>query len=40
MGTYVDNSLDAVKSVLQAYKAIIEESTDDTWAEEEARRNA
>lgn len=40
MGTYVDNNLEAVKSVLQAYKAIIEESTDDTWAAEEARRNA
>ena len=40
IATYVDDNLDAVKEVLQSYKAIIEERTDETGADEEARSNA
>jgi len=38
MSTYVDDNLDAVKAMLQTYKKVIEESDDDTWAEEEDKR--
>lgn len=36
--TYADNSLPSVKAALQSFHAIIKESTDETWAEEEERR--
>lgn len=39
MSTYVDDTLDAVKSMLTSYKAIIEDSDDATWAAEEEKRN-
>ena len=40
MSTYVDDSLDAVKSILNIYKAIILDSDDATWASEENKRKS
>ncbi|WP_213686354.1 hypothetical protein [Roseicyclus sp.] len=40
MSTYVDDSLDAVKAMLNSYKAIIEDSDDATWAAEEDKRKS
>ena len=37
-GVYVDNTLAAVKEMIEAYKAVITDSDDATWASEEARR--
>ena len=36
--TYVDNTLESVTQILQAFKNVIEESDDTTWEEEEERR--
>jgi hypothetical protein len=38
LSTYVDDSLDAVKVELEKYRAVIEESDDETWAHEEEKR--
>ena len=40
LSTYVDDSVSAVKSMLQSYRAIIEDSDDATWASEEEKRNS
>ncbi len=37
-GVYVDNTLAAVKKMIETYKAVITDSDDATWADEEARR--
>jgi len=36
--TYVDNTLTAVRDGIEKMRAIIERSTDEQWADEEARR--
>lgn len=38
MATYVDDTLGAVEGVLKSFKAVIEDSDDDTWAGEEEKR--
>ena len=38
--TYVNDDLDAVRKAVEAYKAVIEDSDDATWASEEARRKS
>ena len=38
--TYVNDDLDAVRKAVEAYKAVIDESDDATWAPEEARRKS
>lgn len=40
MSTYVDDSLDAVKAMLNTYKSIIHDSDDATWAPEENKRKS
>ena len=40
MSTYVDDNLKAVKDTLTAFRTVIEESDDDTWAAEEEKRKA
>jgi hypothetical protein len=35
---YADNTLDAVKAAVEAFKAVVADSDDATWAAEEARR--
>ncbi len=40
MSTYVDDTVDAVKAMLNSYKAIIEDSDDATWAAEETKRKS
>lgn len=35
---YADNTLDSVRATVTKFKALIEESNDETWADEEARR--
>jgi hypothetical protein len=37
-GVYVDNTLPAVKAIVEAYKNVILDSDDATWADEEERR--
>lgn len=37
-GVYVDNTLPAVKAIVEAFKNVITDSDDATWAEEEKRR--
>lgn len=36
--TTVDNTLPAVRSAVEAFKKVIEKSTDETWDDEEERR--
>tara|TARA_R110000851_G_scaffold320131_1_gene484832 strand:+ start:48 stop:407 length:360 start_codon:yes stop_codon:yes gene_type:complete len=38
LAMYSDNTLDGVRAVVKKFKALIEDSDDDTWADEEARR--
>jgi hypothetical protein len=40
MSTYTDNTLKAVKAELEKFRAVIEESDDETWAKEEEKRKA
>jgi hypothetical protein len=35
---YADNTLDSVRESIQTFRKVIEASDDDTWAEEEKRR--
>jgi hypothetical protein len=37
-GVYVDDTLTAVKAIVEAYKNVILDSDDATWADEEGRR--
>ncbi|MTJ04769.1 MAG: hypothetical protein FH759_08780 [Sediminimonas qiaohouensis] len=38
LATNADNTLPAVREVVETFKKLIEKSTDDTWAAEEERR--
>ena len=38
MSTYVDDTLESVKAELEKFRAVIEDSDDETWAHEEAKR--
>ena len=38
MATYADNSLESVRSTIQTFHKLIEDSDDATWAHEEERR--
>jgi hypothetical protein len=40
LSTYVDDTLSAVKAELEKFRAVIEDSDDDTWAHEEAKRQS
>lgn len=38
VAVYADNTLEAVKAAIEGFKAVISDSDDATWADEEARR--
>jgi hypothetical protein len=38
MSAYVDDTLGAVEGILKTFKAVIEDSDDETWAREEEKR--
>lgn len=38
LSVLADNSLPSVRAAVETFKSLIEESTDETWAEEEERR--